>query len=68
MFYLHPWEFLEKSDLPQEKLKSFLGKLLQRNTGDKAWKIFEKFLDQCEKKKVEWVSCSEYIEKVGVAK
>lgn len=60
MFYLHPWEFLAYEDLPQTK-KTFVGRLLTRNNGENAWKIFEKFLDRAEKKGTEWVTCFEYI-------
>ena len=55
MFYLHPWEFLEKDELNSN---SFIGKLLQRNSGFKAWRIFEDYLKRC---KGEWVSCEEWI-------
>lgn len=47
MFYLHPWEFLEKGDLNGSRL-------LTRNCGQKAWKIFEKYIGRCEGK---WVGC-----------
>ncbi len=67
MFYLHPWEFLEYSDLPVNK-KSIIGRLLSINSGEKAWKIFEKFLDRAEKKGTEWVTCSQYVEKNGLLK
>jgi len=49
MFYLHPWEFLEKKDLKGSAL-------LTRNCGEKAWKIFEKYISRCEGK---WVGCRE---------
>ena len=60
MFYLHPWEFLDYEDLPETK-KGIVGKLLTRNSGERAWQIFEEFLDWCEGNGVEWVSCEENI-------
>lgn len=62
LFYLHPWEFLDYSDLPSTK-KTLFGRLLSRNNGKKAWKVFEKFLDKAEKKNTEWVTCSDYIKR-----
>lgn len=59
-FYLHPWEFLEFSDLPKTKW-SFNGFLLSWNCGRKAWKIFDKFLNKAERNGTKWVTCSEYI-------
>jgi len=57
LFYLHPWEFLEKKDLPSNTL---IKKLLHRNTGKKAWKIFKDFINKEESK---WVSCGDLIKK-----
>ena len=62
MFYLHPWEFLEYSDLPNTK-KSTVGRLLSRNSGEKAWGIFESFLKKAERNGTEWVTCSEYVKR-----
>jgi len=55
MFYLHPWEFLNQNDLP--KSNSLIKYLLRRNSGKKAWEIFENFI--C-KKNSRWVSCEKY--------
>ncbi len=60
LFYLHPWEFLEKNDLPPAL--SFSSHLLQRNCGERAWQIFEDFL---KKEQTEWVSCKIWIENQG---
>ncbi len=65
MFYLHPWEFLEKSQLPS---RGFLGSLLQRNCGARAWWLFKKFLTRNERCGTEWVTCSEYIRRKGLGK
>ena len=65
MFYLHPWEFLERSDLPSAGV---LGSLLQRNCGALAWRLFEKFLDRCERRGTEWVTCKEYVQRKGLGK
>ncbi len=54
LFYLHPWEFLEKKELPSGSL---VKSLLTRNSGRKAWKIFKEFV---EKEKCNWVSCGSY--------
>jgi peptidoglycan/xylan/chitin deacetylase (PgdA/CDA1 family) len=56
MFYLHPWEFLEKKDLV--KAKSVSGSLLQRNCGAKAVKIFREYV---EKSNCKWTTCRDYI-------
>ena len=58
MFYLHPWEFLERKDLP--KNKQLVDILLKRNAGIKAWKIFTEFI---ESKDCKWIGCGEWIEK-----
>ena len=52
MFYLHPWEFLEKKDLPFGD--SVVKRFLRRNSGQKAWKIFDSFVNREESK---WVGC-----------
>ncbi len=59
MFYLHPWEFLEKKDLGGSG--GFVHKLLQRNTGAKAWDLFERYVTK--KEGVQWVSCERWVEK-----
>jgi hypothetical protein len=57
LFYLHPWEFLEKKDLPRG---SCIKSLLRRNSGEKAWKIFKEFI---EKEECIWVSCETLIKR-----
>ncbi|MDP3989657.1 MAG: polysaccharide deacetylase family protein [archaeon] len=57
MFYLHPWEFLEKKELINGR--SLVGNLLQRNAGKKAIKIFKNYLDRCDGN---WISCEEWME------
>jgi len=57
MLYLHPWEFLEKKDLP--KANSLIKRLLQRNTGKKAWNIFEQHLQKTGR---EFITCKNYYE------
>lgn len=57
LFYLHPWEFLEKKDLP--KNKSFLQNVLSQKSGKKTWKIFTEFVD---KEETNWVRCKDWIE------
>lgn len=59
MFYLHPWEFLEKRDLPANS--SLISSFLRRNSGKKAWKIFGDFLD---KEESSWVGCLDWMEKM----
>lgn len=61
IFYLHPWEFLEKKDLP--KGNSIKKILLRHNSGQKAWNIFRKHLQKEEQDKVQWISCQEYLKK-----
>ncbi len=56
MFYLHPWEFLEKKDLPPSR--SILSSLLQRNTGEKAGAILQKYIERTGGK---WISCEEWM-------
>ncbi|MBT4538866.1 polysaccharide deacetylase family protein [Candidatus Woesearchaeota archaeon] len=58
MFYLHPWEFLEKKDLP--KNNSMISNFLRRNSGKKAWNIFEKHINKSNSK---WTSCQDYLNK-----
>ena len=58
MFYLHPWEFLEKNNLP--KSNSYVTKLLSRNTGKKSWIIFEEYI---KKANCKWVSCQDWLNK-----
>ena len=53
MFYLHPWELMEKKDLSVPT--STISKMLQRNTGEKAWTILRNYLKRCEEG--EWVGC-----------
>jgi len=57
LFYLHPWEFLEKKDLPlaNSLVKSFL----RRNSGKKAWQIFTDYL---EKEDSRWFGCEDWLE------
>jgi hypothetical protein len=56
MFYLHPWEFLEKSSLGGT---GFIAKSLHRNSGKKAWKIFKNYIDNSNS---EWVGCKDWME------
>ena len=56
MFYLHPWEFLEKRDLPENT--ALLSSLLKRNAGKKAWTIFHDFIA---KEDAHWISCQDWI-------
>ena len=58
MFYLHPWEFLEKKDLP--KSNSIIYNFLSRNSGKNAWKIFTNHI---EKNNTKWISCQAWLEK-----
>lgn len=51
LFYLHPWEFLEKKDLPSGSL---IKNVLRRNSGKKAWKIFKNFI---KKEESNWTGC-----------
>jgi len=57
LFYIHPHEFI-----PVSKGRStmpFLLKILgKRNSGEKAWEIFEQFIN---KNKVKWVSCGDFL-------
>ena len=39
MLYLHPWELMEKGELNEPN--SAITRMLQRNTGEKSWKILE---------------------------
>lgn len=55
LFFLHPWEFLEKKDLP--KSNSLIKSALRRNSGRKAWRIFKNFISREE---CRWVSCDSY--------
>ncbi|MBS3165849.1 polysaccharide deacetylase family protein [Candidatus Woesearchaeota archaeon] len=52
MFYLHPWELMEKKELTEP---TTISKMLQRNTGEKAWRILRNYLERCEEG--EWVGC-----------
>lgn len=56
MFYLHPWEFLDQKSLPRSN--SPIKYLLRRNSGKKAWKIFEDFVLKSNSK---WISCDDFI-------
>ena len=56
LFYLHPWEFLKKSDLP--KATSLTPLLLKRNSGKKAWNLFQNIILRHPHK---WISCKEYL-------
>jgi peptidoglycan/xylan/chitin deacetylase (PgdA/CDA1 family) len=55
LFYLHPWEFLEKKDLSSGSLTK---SLLRRNSGKNAWRTFKEFID---KEECKWVSCETLI-------
>ena len=57
MFYLHPWELLEKNDLPPAN--SVVKSLLRRNSGKNAWKIFTKHINKEESK---WGGCQDWID------
>lgn len=57
MFYLHPWEFLEKEQLPSAN-KSAIKMFLRRNSGKKAWRIFNDFMS---KEECRWVGCGEWM-------
>ena len=62
LFYLHPWEFLEKNELPPATSVTEL--LLRRNTGNSAWKIYTKFVEEEKKEETErcrWIGCSEFL-------
>ena len=61
MFYLHPWEFLEKRELIANR--SLVGNLLQRNNGKKAITIFINYLEKCDGN---WISCREWMERSKV--
>ncbi|MBI2102574.1 polysaccharide deacetylase family protein [Candidatus Woesearchaeota archaeon] len=52
LFYLHPWEFLERDHL---KGNTFL----TRNCGERAWSIFEKYIERCGGK---WINCKRWME------
>ncbi len=56
IFYLHPWEFLEKDDLPVGDI--FAKKMLRHNAGKKAVRIFKEFIDKDESN---WVGCWDYL-------
>jgi peptidoglycan/xylan/chitin deacetylase (PgdA/CDA1 family) len=56
MFYLHPWEFLERKDLV--KAKGVSGRLLLRNSGARAVKIFKEYV---EKSNCKWTTVRDYI-------
>ncbi len=58
MFYLHPWEFLEKTEL--SAANTLISKALHRNTGTKAWSIFENYI---KRSNCQWVSCEEWIKR-----
>ncbi len=58
MFYLHPWEFLNKNKL--SKSNSLISNFLTRNSGKKAWNIFTNYI---EKQPNKWISCNDWIEK-----
>ena len=63
MFYLHPWEFLKKEDLP--KARSLTELLLRRNTGRKAWGIFTNFMEkESEQENTSWIGCKDWLEKL----
>ncbi|MBR9683438.1 polysaccharide deacetylase family protein [Candidatus Woesearchaeota archaeon] len=53
LFYLHPWEFLKKEDLPSGSL---IKNLLKRNSGPTAWKIFQEHIGGSK-----WTSCQEWL-------
>lgn len=63
LFYLHPWEFLEKKELKENSLltdsPSTSNVLLTKNCGQKAWNIFEGYIERCGGK---WVGCKEWME------
>lgn len=62
LFYLHPWEFLEKNELPPATSVTEL--LLRINTGNSAWKIFTKVVEEEKKEEMErcrWIGCSEFL-------
>ncbi|MBS3169493.1 polysaccharide deacetylase family protein [Candidatus Woesearchaeota archaeon] len=52
LFYLHPWEFLKKTDLTGNAL-------LTHNCGQKAWTIFERYIERCGGK---WLGCRAWME------
>jgi hypothetical protein len=56
IFYLHPWELLEKKDLPVAN--SIIKSFLRRNSGKNAWKIFVKHINKEESK---WIGCQDWI-------
>ncbi len=67
LFYLHPWEFLEKKELKENSLLtrgSFTSNpstsnfLLTQNCGQKAWEIFENYLERCAGK---WIGCNDWM-------
>lgn len=58
MFYLHPWEFIERQDLP--KPNSLSARLLLRNSGKTAWSIFDEYINRCGGR---WISCRDWLEK-----
>lgn len=64
MFYLHLWEFIDVSRL---KPNGIFEKLIACGCGDKAWKIFMKYLDLAEKQSVKFVSCKEYLNSKGLS-
>lgn len=57
LFYLHPWEFLERKELPPAT--SMVKRLLYRNTGRKAVNIFKNYVERADGK---WVGCREWME------
>lgn len=62
MFYLHPWEFLDKNSMPASVRRGFVKKLLSRNMGKKGWDIFVEYIEKSEKQGVQWVSCKGWLE------
>ncbi len=61
LFYLHPWEFLEKKDLPPSR--GMIPTFLTRNCGSKAWEILETYIERCGGK---WIGCAEWMKKKNI--
>jgi len=61
LFYMHPWELLEKKHLPTSSndKNSLIPTLLKRNSGRKAWEILENYLL---KEESQWMSCKKWLE------
>lgn len=59
MFYLHPWELLEKETLP--KPQKLTHKFLLRNNGKPAWEILKNYIEKTKKNNSKWISCQEYL-------